>query len=318
MFYDFSIPYKDDKLRMSKLIQRAQSVGYDVIAIDHIVSEKFAPNHVNPIPKLLEEIASLNSSIDFRINSQNTMDVALDCPVEEEEPLPTTGAGGIISRGWHGQRKIRILSRLTVVLNDPSRAQCLKNNIAVTKQYDIIAVKPANENLLVNAITNLDIDIVSFDMSKVSSFYFKHHTVQPAKERGIYFEIPYTPAIRDSNSRKNLFYNANNLMRALHGANAIFVSGAEEAIELRGPYDVANLGSLFSINQSIAKTMVSNNGRSLLLRAETRKSTEKAVVSVAGKIHAKSKNRWKGGNNDDNPSKKPRFETIYNDSKIDQ
>ena len=47
-----------------------------------------------------------------------------------------------------------------------------------------------------------------------------------AVERGIYFEIPYAPAIRDATLRKNVLTNAMTLVSLCRGKNIIITSQA--------------------------------------------------------------------------------------------
>jgi ribonuclease P/MRP protein subunit RPP1 len=60
----------------------------------------------------------------------------------------------------------------------------------------------------------------------------------------------------------------------------VISSGAERTIELRGPYDLVNLGLLFGLKPDQSKAAVSKNIRSLLYHAEARNKTVKAVVSL--------------------------------------
>ena len=48
-------------------------------------------------------------------------------------------------------------------------------------------------------------------------------------------------ACQDSNARRHLVSNAQQLVRLTKGRNIVLSSGAKRAMELRGPHDVANL-----------------------------------------------------------------------------
>ncbi|XP_062583955.1 ribonuclease P protein subunit p30-like, partial [Saccostrea cucullata] len=60
--------------------------------------------------------------------------------------------------------------------------------------------------------------------------------------------------------------------------------GLSEAIELRGPHDVANLGLLFGLNETQAKNSVSRSCRSVLLHAEERRALKAAVALSIGDL----------------------------------
>uniref|UniRef100_A0A8D0FZD2 Ribonuclease P/MRP subunit p30 n=1 Tax=Sphenodon punctatus TaxID=8508 RepID=A0A8D0FZD2_SPHPU len=84
----------------------------------------------------------------------------------------------------------------------------------------------------------------------------------------IYFELLYTPAIKDSTMRRYTISNALHLMQICKGK----VRFQKAPLDLRGPYDVANLGLLFGLSESDAKAAVSSNCRAALLHGETRKT----------------------------------------------
>ena len=86
-----------------------------------------------------------------------------------------------------------------------------------------------------------------------------------AIDRGVGFELLYSPAIKDSTMRRYTISNALNLMQVCKGKNVIISSAAERPLEIRGPCDVANLGLLFGLSESDAKAAVSTNCRAVLL-----------------------------------------------------
>uniref|UniRef100_A0A8C9DLX4 Ribonuclease P/MRP subunit p30 n=1 Tax=Prolemur simus TaxID=1328070 RepID=A0A8C9DLX4_PROSS len=91
-----------------------------------------------------------------------------------------------------------------------------------------------------------------------------------AIDRGLGFELVYSPAIKDSTMRRYTISNALNLMQVCKG----------KSLEIRGPYDVANLGLLFGLSESDAKAAVSTNCRAALLHGETRKTAFGIISTV--------------------------------------
>jgi len=85
------------------------------------------------------------------------------------------------------------------------------------------------------------VDIICFDFGRRLEFPLKLPAVKSAMKRGIHFEISIGVALRDSAARKHLISNSLDLMRITTGKNIIITSNAMKAIELRGPYDLANL-----------------------------------------------------------------------------
>ncbi|XP_017537434.1 ribonuclease P protein subunit p30 [Pygocentrus nattereri] len=163
-------------------------------------------------------------------------------------------------------RPIKVLNRLTVVVTDASHFR-LAN---AYKDFDILAVFPKTEKLFHAACMTYDVDIICIAATEKQPFHCKRSPVNGAIERGVHFEISYTAAIRDSTMKKYTIANAINLMTTCKGKNVIVASGAEAPLEMRGPYDIANLGLVFGLSEGDAKAAVSTNCRSVVLHGETR------------------------------------------------
>ncbi|KAF9191022.1 hypothetical protein BGZ51_007855 [Haplosporangium sp. Z 767] len=187
-------------------------------------------------------------------------------------------------------------SRLTLVVDDISQNYGLNTNNPAVSSYDILAVQPTNEKLFQAACGTFEVDIISLDMSARLPFYLKHSTVGLAVERGIYFELCYSAAIRDANARRNLISNAHSLIRVTRGRNIILSSQAAKAMELRGPYDIVNFGTLLGLNQAVAKDCLSSHCRAVAIHAETRRNTMRAVISVDSASSLAQSEQWKLGN----------------------
>ncbi|KAB0381574.1 hypothetical protein FD755_003491, partial [Muntiacus reevesi] len=137
------------------------------------------------------------------------------------------------------------------------------------------------------ACTHLDVDLVCITVTEKLPFYFKRPPINVAIDRGVGFELLYSPAIKDSTMRRYTISNALNLMQVCKGKNVIISSAAERPLEIRGPYDVANLypflnkkGLLFGLSESDAKAAVSTNCRAVLLHGETRKTAFGIISTV--------------------------------------
>ncbi|CAG8693391.1 25957_t:CDS:2, partial [Gigaspora margarita] len=174
-----------------------------------------------------------------------------------------------------GKKKTNIeqLTRLTYILDDISQNHGLTPTNNALATYDILAVRPTNEKTFQNACNTLEIDIISLEMGSRLPFYLKHSIV------GL--------AIEHSTSRRYLISNAQNLVRVSRGKNIIITSEAQRAMELRGPYDIVNLGTIMGMNQAIAKECITTNCRSVVIHA--------AVVSFDPITSLKSNELWKVG-----------------------
>ncbi|XP_071668026.1 ribonuclease P protein subunit p30 isoform X4 [Patagioenas fasciata] len=218
-FADLNLPQGPDKKSLQSLLETAAHLGYSTVALNHV--------------------------IDFKEKKQEIVKPV--CPSELFPSLP-------IVQGT--SKRIKVLTRLTLVVSDPSHC-----------------------NLLI-ACTTLDVDLVCINVTEKLPFYFRRPPVNMAIDRGIFFELLYAPAIKDSTMRRYTISNAISLMQICKGKNIVISSAAERPLELRGPYDIANLGLLFGLSESEAKAAVSTNCRATILHGETRKSACGVVYTV--------------------------------------
>ncbi|KTF75740.1 hypothetical protein cypCar_00037273 [Cyprinus carpio] len=109
------------------------------------------------------------------------------------------------------------------------------------KSFDLVAVYPKTEKLFHAACMTFDVDIICIAVAEKQPFHFK---------------------------------------RAPVNGNIIMSSGAERPLELRGPYDIANLGLVFSLSEGDAKAAVSTNCRAVLLHGETRATASGVVYTM--------------------------------------
>ncbi|XP_064923508.1 ribonuclease P protein subunit p30 isoform X1 [Columba livia] len=242
-FADLNLPQGPDKKSLQSLLEAAAHLGYSTVALNHV--------------------------IDFKEKKQEIIKPV--CPSELFPSLP-------IVQGT--SKRIKVLTRLTLVVSDPSHCNLLRSTSANIRLYDIIAVFPKTEKLFHIACTTLDVDLVCINVTEKLPFYFRRPPVNMAIDRGIFFELLYTPAIKDSTMRRYTISNAISLMQICKGKNIVISSAAERPLELRGPYDIANLGLLFGLSESEAKAAVSTNCRAAILHGETRKSACGVVYTV--------------------------------------
>ncbi|XP_007425068.1 ribonuclease P protein subunit p30 isoform X1 [Python bivittatus] len=242
-FADLNILYLPEKEALQKLVEAAAHLGYSTVAINYVVDyEEKKKEIVKPLS-----------------------------PTELFPALPLV----------QGKSKpIKILSRLTLVVSDPSHCNVLRATSTNIKYYDIFAVFPRNAKLFHVACTTLDVDLVCVDVTEKLPFFIKRPSVNVAIERGVYFELIYVPAIKDSTMRRYTISNAFSLMQICRGKNIILSSAAEKPLQLRSPYDVANLGWLFGLSESNAKAAVSTNGRAVILHGEARKTASGVVYTM--------------------------------------
>jgi ribonuclease P/MRP protein subunit RPP1 len=231
-----------EKQAIEDRIELLVHLGYTVIAFNYIVQSKFDPQ-VHRLPTL-----------DFR-----------------------------------KRRGVVFLTRLTIVLDDASEGGFgLTNaNGPALAVYDIIALQPTTTTTFSPACLNhtapsqLTTHIISLDLASQPRlpFYLRLSIVRTAIRNGAVFEINYAPAL-DSNAdlqRRNWWGNAREVARVTNGKNIIFSAGGRPG-EVRAPRDVVNLMTMLGINQNFGLDAMVSTPKSLVLRAQTRK-TYRAVLS---------------------------------------
>ncbi|CAJ0749730.1 9544_t:CDS:2, partial [Entrophospora sp. SA101] len=295
MFYDLNIPYStqlditNQQNELYKKVALLTKFGYQVIAHNHTIIGKVNPNKTNPIKKFdiyensgrdvkLEQLTRL--TVVLEDSSQN---YGLTNPIKKFDIYENSGR----------DVKLEQLTRLTVVLEDSSQNYGLTSSNNTILSYDIFAVQPINEKSFQNTCSNFDVDIISLEMGSRLPFYLKHGMVGLAIDCGIFFEICYSPTIRDSISRQHLISNAQNLVRVTCGKNIIISSEAQRAIELRGPYDIINLGTIMGMNQALSKDCITTNCRAVVMHAATRRNAHKAVISFKPVSSLKQSDLWR-------------------------
>uniref|UniRef100_A0A452EEI7 Ribonuclease P protein subunit p30 n=2 Tax=Pecora TaxID=35500 RepID=A0A452EEI7_CAPHI len=233
-FADLDLRAGSDLKALRGLVENAAHLGYSVVAINHVVEFKEKKQY---FPLVRRKISHLYFVL-FLLQGKS--------------------------------KPIKILTRLTIIVSDPSHCNVLRATSSRVRLYDIVAVFPKTEKLFHVACTHLDVDLVCITVTEKLPFYFKRPPINVAIDRGVGFELLYSPAIKDSTMRRYTISNALNLMQVCKG----------KPLEIRGPYDVANLGLLFGLSESDAKAAVSTNCRAVLLHGETRKTAFGIISTV--------------------------------------
>uniref|UniRef100_A0A3Q1D954 Ribonuclease P protein subunit p30 n=1 Tax=Amphiprion ocellaris TaxID=80972 RepID=A0A3Q1D954_AMPOC len=209
----------------------------------------------------------------FEPSSKKKQEVPVPCPISELiDQLPVVQGRS---------RPIRVLNRLTVLMSDSSHFVSLSTETGNPpyRRFDLLAVQPTTEKLFHAACMLYDVDIICISVTEKLPFIFKRAPINGAVERGVVFEVSYSAAIRDATMRRYTIANAVCLMDSCKGKNVILSSAAEKALELRGPYDITNLGLLFGLSDGDAKEAVSSTCRAVLLHAETRRTASGIVYT---------------------------------------
>lgn len=241
VFMDLNLSHTADRSRLQTLIRTAAHLGYSTVAINYVFEPTAKRKQEAPVPTPISDLF---------------------------EQLPTVQGRS---------RPIRVLNRLTVVLTDNS---FFKPSAPEFRVFDLLAVQPTSEKKFHSACMNLDVDIICITVTEKRPFFIKRAPVHGAVERGVVFEVSYAAALRDSTMRSYTIANAVCLMETCKGKNVILSSAAEKPLELRGPYDISNLGLLFGMSDGDSKAAVSSTCRSAVLHGETRRTACGIIKTV--------------------------------------
>jgi ribonuclease P/MRP protein subunit RPP1 len=176
-------------------------------------------------------------------------------------------------------KSLQLLTRLTLTLADPAQNNRLA---ALSQAYDIVALRPTNEKLLLNACTNLECDVISVDLSVRLPYHFKFKMLSAAISRGVRIEICYGPGITGSglDARRNLIGNATSLIRATRGRGIIVSSEARRALGLRAPWDLINLACVWGLSQERGKEAICEEARKVTALAKLKRTSWRGIVDV--------------------------------------
>lgn len=88
---------------------------------------------------------------------------------------------------------------------------------------------------------------------------FKSKIIKACITSGLSFELTYANALLSAENRRQFLSNARCLMGVTkNGEGIVISSGAENILQIRAPYDVANMSALFSVDSMIGRKFVSS------------------------------------------------------------
>ncbi|VDN03660.1 unnamed protein product [Thelazia callipaeda] len=263
-FAEMNIRHTKSVDKTMSMVRRAIKMGYDSIVINTDIGA-LSPDFGD------RGCESLSKKMRKRLKRQN---IIPDPVVIDTSALDTSW---LEANGKH----LRLFSRLTVTISDSSEVHSLKSDPQVQK-YDLIAVRPADEQILqIFSKKGEFIDIITYDQASRSvNWLNKSKIIQLCINDGITFEITYGEALKDSSTRREVLKNGRLLIRSTkNGDGVVIASGAEAMIDIRAPYDAANMLVLFGVRPENARKFISSNAKKALLRSETRNTVKGSVLA---------------------------------------
>jgi ribonuclease P/MRP protein subunit RPP1 len=214
--YDLNIKLKSTREKDLKItVKRLFELGWDCVAWTTLANGKVTGTQIKPIKGVLMESIQRRDALQLRS----------------------------LVTGSTASADIRQLSRITVTIDDMIDAQTLTVGNAVLNSFDIVAVRPGNMKVFAHLCKVAEIDIITLDFTHRLPFALNKKLLDEAVERGIFFEIVYSPVIGTvAGARREVFSNTRLFIQYLRGRNLILSSGADTLGQLRGPMDVCNIG----------------------------------------------------------------------------
>ncbi|CAO2186404.1 unnamed protein product [Urochloa humidicola] len=251
------------RLQLLAATARALELGFAAVALDHPHRGLLADSH-----RCRTELFSPLSSL----------------------PLPPSAALHRRRLASPASEPFRQYTRITLSLDSAAAAaSALAPSAArLLRTYDLIAARPltqaAFDHLCQAPLSAQHLDLISIDFSSHSKlpFRIKLPMLKLALQKGLHFEIAYSPLIStDINAKRNLLAEVKLLVDWTKGKNLIISSAAHTASQIRGPYDVINLSAyLLGLPINRVKAAISTNCRSLVLKALRKKHFYKETIRV--------------------------------------
>ncbi|EAT46637.1 AAEL002232-PA [Aedes aegypti] len=218
------------------------------------------------ILKELDELGFKNVAIE-QIYNHDSCD-------KKGDPIPDPIDLKPLSKELNG--RLRLLNRLTIVYTE-ANVTLVTTRSAKLRGYHLVAVVPKTEDAFQHACQTMPCDIISYNSDTVRSkmsrkFYFV------AVNRNIMFEIKYAPAIVNSNDRKDIINRAHKYHSYGKSKNVIISSEARDRFQVRGPYDIANLGLIFGLSEEQSKNAILALSRKVFINAEARRHGKAGIM----------------------------------------
>jgi len=197
---------------------------------------------------------------------------------------------------------ILYLKRLNIVLDEDSEKGfgLINASIPLFSTYDLIALIPTTHaTFSLACLTHsqpspLTAHVIAIPLTIPRlPFYMKHTLIRTAIKNGAVFEINYVGGIggeqdpvimqagvaeTGASAKRNWWGAARELVRVTKGKSLLLSSGVASIEDFRAPRDIGNLITMLGLPQDSAHAMSTTIAKSLVLRAQTRK-TYRAVFS---------------------------------------
>ncbi|CAO1376555.1 unnamed protein product [Diamesa serratosioi] len=166
------------------------------------------------------------------------------------------------------KRKLRLFNRLTIAYSDPSISFITAKSLNY-KKYHLVAALPLTDAALQHSCQSFQGDIITYNANTIK-FRLSRKIYYVAIKRNMFFEIKYAPVILNSLERRATITRSQQYHMVGKSKSIIISSEAKNKFQLRGVYDIANLGLIFGMSEEQAKSSISSLCKKLILSADCR------------------------------------------------
>ncbi|KAF8136986.1 PHP domain-like protein [Boletus edulis] len=256
---------------------------------------------VSPVVFTPAQVAAIEARIDLLVHLGYTV-IALNQTVEKKiDPKTHVNILDELLPQLKKRTGVVFLKRLTINIDEDSEKGfgLTTTSVSVTDGYDLIALAPTtpatfSAACLTHSLPSLlTAHIIALPLTLPRlPFHLKHTLVRTAIKNGAVFEVNYAGALGDPESshanlgvsdtgltaKRNWWAAAREVVRVTKGKGVIVSGGVIGQGDYRSPRDVQNLITLLGLAQNLAHDASAVTPKSLVLRAQTRK-TYRAVLS---------------------------------------
>jgi len=182
--------------------------------------------------------------------------------------------------------KIKILSKLTIEINDIKEFFQFSNQNNFILNFDILSIKPKNEKIFEYILnSDINIDIITLDLDEKFSFIQNKKLMLLSLKKNYFFEIFYGKFIINNESRATFISNFLLLNEIIKGKNLILSSFSDNFFMQRSPFDVITIfQTIFDVNNNMIKQLISENCEKLIIKSIQRKFFKSTInVNIVNK-----------------------------------
>ncbi|CAH1388694.1 unnamed protein product [Nezara viridula] len=203
----------------------------------------------------INQILNLSAGLSNKTKKGEKQDICIPKPLDCKLPPDLAG-------------KINILNRLTIKISEVSHfSKVFQAKSSAVKQYHLVAVIPDNIPCLKQAINTNEVDIIAVDCRSKPQWSLTKKHYNLLIEQHKYFEICYSPAIRDSTTFNNTIFMSQLLNTIGKSKNVILSSETSDTSILRTPYEVIYLSLIFGLNENKARYCLTSEPSNVICRA---------------------------------------------------